>query len=161
MLPIVKEINTKVEKAFLKPPRDLDRLKTRKGAKGSNLTICVYVQGDTNNAAYYLYTLYSMAKAHKGDLETLKDLASSYISFIGVRFHDYYGMVDSEILSMRTALEVSKVDNYDDYAEIVCAIQHYYSLIAYWIDMIIPWAPLSKLHNEILGVNELKDPLSL
>lgn len=161
MLPIVREINTKVDKAFLTPPRDMERLKTRKGAKGSNLTICVYVQGDTNNANYHLYSIYNMAVAQKGDLETLKALASEFCSFIGVRFHDYYGMVDSEILSMRAANAILQVDNFEDLAEIIKAIQHYYGMLAYWIDFMIPWAPLSKMHNELLGVNELKDPLSL
>jgi len=154
MLPIVREINTKVEQAWMSPPKDMARMNARRGAKGSNLTIAVYAQGDTNSAAYYLYMVYTMATEKRGNLETLKDLASAFCSFLGIRFQEYYHMEDAELLSMRTALAIKDVGTHEELAEVLQAIQHYYGQLAYWIDLAIPWSELSVEHARIMKRRE-------
>jgi hypothetical protein len=155
MKDIVREIEAHVKRNWLRQPEDIECMKKRKGPKGQNLSIYIYVQGDTNSTAYFLYMLYSKAKERKGDLETLKSIAGELLSFQGLRFKDYYHMPDSEMLSMRAAVAVKDAETYEDFAEIVIAIQRYYGQLSYWVDLTIAWSELGKEHQKI--ENRLKE----
>jgi hypothetical protein len=119
------------------------------GPKSQNLTVCIYTHGDTNSAAYFLYMLYSFGVQKKGDLATLKKIAAELLSFQATRFKVYYKMDDSEAISLQTAEAVKTAETYEEFAEIVKAIQLYYGQLSYWVDLAIPWSELAKEYTKI------------
>ncbi len=147
---LIREIKARINDGWVDQPEDIDLLLERKGAKNQNLTIDVYAQGDTNAMAYFLFILYSYAKEEKGDLETLKNLASELLSFQGNRFKEYYKMPDSLALSMRAAVAFKDVKTYADYCELSRAVQCYFGQMSYWVDLVIPWNELGEEHKRIM-----------
>lgn len=147
---LIREINSRLKDAQINPPADIQRMLERKGAKNQNFTINVYAQGDTNAMAYFMFILYTYAKEEKGDLETLKNLASDFLSFQGNRFKEYYKMWDSLKVSMDSALAFKDIRTNEEFCQLARAVQSYFGQLAYWIDLVIPWEELGQAHTRIM-----------
>lgn len=153
---LIREINSRLKDARIDPPADIERMLERKGAKGQNLTINVYAQGDTNAMAYFMFILYTYAKEEKGDLDTLKNLASDFLAFQGNRFKEYYKMWDSLKVSMDSALAFKDVKDKEEFCALARAVQSYFGQLAYWVDLVMPWDELGQEHARIMKEHDGK-----
>ena len=150
---LIREINSRLKDAQFRRPTDIDRMLARKGARGQNFTINMYCQGDTNAMAYFMFILYTYAKEDRGDLETLKNLASDFLSFQGNRFKEYYQMWDSLKVSMDSALAFKDIRTNAEFCELARAVQSYFGQLAYWVDLVMPWDEMSKAHTALMQEN--------
>ena len=150
MSEFVKIVESKVQEMWIDHPADIDRMLARKGACGSNFTIVMYVKTDTQNAANFLYQLYALAKDEQGDLSTIQKMAGQFLSFMGMRFKNYYHMEDTHTLGMKAAVLVRQAEGFQETAELLRAVQRYFNLMAYWVDFSIPWKEMSDEHAALM-----------
>ena len=150
MSEFVKIIESKLSDMWTEHPADIDRMLERKGVKGSNFTIVSFVKTDTQSTSYLLYQLYSMALHEVGELETIRKFASEYLAFMGMRFKNYYHMMDTHYLSMKAAVQIRQTETFADVAALLRALQCYYNQMAYWTDFSIPWKEMSEKYDELI-----------
>ena len=150
MSEFAKEIEARLSNMWENKPADIDSMLERKGAAGSNLTIVLFVKTDVHSAANMLYMLYNLAKSETGDLWTLQKFTADFLSFLGMRFKNYYLMDETHSLSLKAAVKIRDTRNYQEYAELVNAVQRYYGQLDYWVDFTIQWCELSKIHERLM-----------
>lgn len=148
---LLNEIELRLETAQMERPLDIDRMLEHNKAIGKNLAVAMYAQGDANGCAYALYQLYEMAKSGQGDLETLKALAAKQMNFYGYRFLNYYSMNDVHNLLLKCGFSVMDSADSEQLACYLRTIQRYVAMLTYWIDLALPWAPLSKAYVELMA----------
>jgi hypothetical protein len=151
MKEVIEEIEAQNRKYWLGCPEDLRRMRKRIGAENQNFAVCVFGFGDMSSTAYFLYMLYNNANQRKVDLESLKTLACDWLSFQAGRCARYYNMTDSEAVTAKAIAALKEVRSYEDFSEIIKAIQHYYSQLSYWFDLELPWKELAEKYEEIKG----------
>ena len=151
MSEFIKIVDSKIEEMWVDHPADIDRMLARKGACGSNFTIVMFVKTDTQDAANFLYQLYSLAKAETGDLATIQKIAGHYLAFLGMRFKNYYHMEDTHTLGMKAAVLVRQTVTFEETAELIRALQRYFNLMAYWVDFAVPWKKMSDRYAELMA----------
>lgn len=147
---LLNEIELRLETAQMEKPLDIDRMLQHNKAIGKNLAVAIYAQGDSNGCAYALYQLYEMARSESGDLATLKTLAAKQMNFYGYRFLNYYSMNDVHNLLLKCGFSVMDAADYAQLALYLRTIQRYVAMITYWIDLALPWAPLSRAYTELM-----------
>lgn len=154
MSEFVREIESKLAEMWTEHPADIDRMLERKGAHGSNFTIVMFVKTDTQSAANLLYQLYSLSKKEQGDLFTIQKFAADFLSFMGMRFKNYYLMEDTHTLSMKAAVLIRQTKDFQETAELLRAVQRYFNQMAYWVDFSIPWKELSDEHAALMAAGK-------
>lgn len=151
MSEFIKELEAKVDGIWTAHPADIDRMLARRGAHGSNFTIVLFVKTDTQSAANLLYQLYSLTRSQEGDLATIQKFSADFLSFMGMRFKNYYLMNDTHTLSMKAAVLIRQTRNFQETADLLRAVQRYFNLMAYWVDFSVPWQALSETHAALMS----------
>lgn len=151
MSEFVREIESKLAEMWTDHPADIDRMLERKGARGSHFTIVMFVKTDTQSAANLLYQLYSLARNEEGDLKTIQKFAAEFLSFMGMRFKNYYLMTDTHTLSMKAAVLIRKAHDYEETAQLLRAVQRYFNQMAYWVDFSVPWKEMSDEYAALMA----------
>lgn len=154
MSEFVKIVEARTQEMWTEHPADIDRMLARRGAQGSGFTIVMFVKTDTQNAANLLYQLYSLTRDEQGDLPTLQKFAADFLSFMGMRFHNYYHMEDTHTLSMKAAVLIRQAAGYEQTARLLQAMQRYYNLMAYWVDFSIPWKEMSEEYAALMAASQ-------
>lgn len=100
---LLTEMKIRCETTHMEQPLDIRRLLAHNKEIGRNFTAVIFAMGDTNNAAYFLNTMQTMAKNRQGDLVTLKNLAVEQLRFYGCRYLNYYAMNDMHTIFLKFA----------------------------------------------------------
>jgi len=131
-------------------PKDIDRMRTRLGAKGQNYTINAYSVGDTNGICDFLHSMRITAKDETTDIKTLISATCNLLSFEGSRFARYYKLEDTTKLIEKTVDVLKKdVKTNKEFLEVIEALMSYLGKINYWLDLEMPWKELADEYEKL------------
>jgi len=125
-------------------PKDVERMRTRIGAREQNYTINAYSVGDTNAIVDFLHSMRVTAQEENMDIKTLASAVCNLLSFEASRFTRYYNLEDTTKLFEKTVDVLKKeVKTAQEFLEVIEALMRYIGKLNYWLDLEIPWAELA------------------
>ncbi|MDV3429406.1 MAG: hypothetical protein LIR50_20680 [Bacillota bacterium] len=155
MSQLIKEFEKYTSDAWINKPLDIERLLERNNETGRNFPAIVYANGFFDNVTITAYTYYLTANEGKCDFQTLKNISAGFISDTGLSLKTDYHMYDSHTLLMRAACSIYSMDNFQELAGLLKAVQCYLVRLFFWVDLCMPWSKLSEAYNKIRKEKEV------
>ena len=147
---LLTEINLALEKIWLDQPADIAKMLSRNVDNGKNFSVWTYCYGHTEALASVGYTYYLWGKQHKGELETIKTIATDEMHRYAGIMKIYYYMDDMSGLLDKASEAYAQVESYEEFALLSQTLQHYLVQMSYWVDMSIPWDKVSAAFSQIM-----------
>ena len=148
---LLDEINERAAKMQTEAPEDLNRLRTRMGARNQNAAIAIYGYVDTGSTSCLLWQLEQNSLKEDYEFETLKKITADWLRFLVDRMPRYYHFEDTTRLTGEAADAILNCTAREDVHSIIKAIQHYYCQLYFWIDLTIPWNSIGIAYAKALG----------
>ena len=131
-------------------PKDVERMRSRLGAKEQNYTITDYAVGGTNGIADFLHCMRLSAQDKDADVKTLILATCNLLSFEASSFVRYYNLEDTSKLMEKTVDVLKKdVKTHKDFLEVIEALMRYLGKLNYWIDLEMPWKELADEYEKL------------
>ncbi len=149
---VLKELDASYAKLWDTKPAEIDNIFKRNAKNGKHFSVWISAYGNIEDIGGNAYKFVSWGKNKMGDLETIKQIASSSMKGSSGAFKIYFGMNDFADLLVKVGDAYLECKDYAEFEELSKKIHLYASRMFYWIDGMIPWAKLSETFNSLMGL---------
>lgn len=150
----VDELRSLWKSMLFTKPKDIERMRSRVGARGQNLSIVVYAMGDTSATVDVLYYLRLSIKAMGDNFKPFVDFACRYLESVASRAERYYLLFDLARITRKTIQHLENVQTAQEFLSLVEAYMLYVGKLNYWIDYEMPWDEKSRDFKPIAAAEQ-------
>ena len=145
---VLKKIKAAREAIWLEEPPDIERLRTRKGARNQGASAVLYAALKLATLITFLNHVRGVAKQGGVDLETMKTVTESFLEFHAGLYRGFYQLTDTAEVVRWAKEALSEVKTLEDYATLMGELALYVGRVDYWVDLEIPWAKFGRVFEE-------------
>ena len=149
---VMKEIDDSFAKLWNTKPAEIDNIFKRNVKNGKHFSVWVGAYQEIEVVCRNAYNFVAWGQQEKGDLDTLKMIASESIKANAGSFRVSFGMGEFADLLQKVGDAYLECKDYAELVELSKKIHLYGSRMFYWLDSMIPWAKISENFNAIMNL---------
>lgn len=149
MSELLKELDRRIEAAWMVEPQDVRRMLKHNDDSGRNFAQWVYSYMDMSQLQEVLYQLYKIALGGTADLATLKTVSCSVMNNVAANSRSSK-MEDMMSVLYRASSAASGAKDHAELAALLRKVQRYVNVMFYAIDLALPWDGMCKAYNELM-----------
>lgn len=144
----IQELSAYLDTLWIDVPSDIEELRKRNRVDGLNYGVVTLAYCDMEAADATLYQLICMVIEKKGDLETIKTMAKHVINWNAGGMASSYDMAKGSALLSDAITHIDACQDFDTLETLLRLLHRFFIHMTYWIDLILPWAELSRVYDE-------------
>ena len=144
----LEKIKAVCKAIWLEEPPDIERLRSRKGARNQGASAVLYTATKLATLITFLNHMRGVAKQEGVDLETMKTVTEPLLEFHAGIYGGFYQLTDTAEVVRWTKGALSEVKTLEDYATLMGELALYVGRVDYWVDLEIPWAKFGQVFEE-------------
>ena len=144
----LEKIKAVCKAIWLEEPPDIERLRSRKGARNQGASAVLYAATKLATLITFLNHMRGVAKQEGVDLETMKAVTKPLLEFHAGIYGGFYQLTDTAEVVRWTKGALSEVKTLEDYATLMGELALYVGRVDYWVDLEIPWAKFGQVFEE-------------
>lgn len=149
MSELLKELDRRIEAAWMVEPQDVRRMLKHNDDSGRNFAQWVYAYMDMSQLQEVLYQYYKTCLGGSADLATMKTVASSAMNNVAANCRSAK-MEDLMSLLYRAASAANSAKDHEELAALLRKVQRYINVMFYAIDLAIPWEGMCQAYNKLM-----------
>lgn len=149
MSELMKELDRRIEAAWMVEPQDVRRMLKHNDDSGRNFGQWVYSYMDMSQLQEVLYQYYKICLGGNADLATMKAVATSAMNNVAANSRSSK-MEDLMSVLYRASAVANGAKDLDELAALLRKVQRYVNVMFYAIDLALPWADMCKAYNELM-----------
>jgi hypothetical protein len=144
----LQQIQAAREKIWHEEPLEVQRLSSRKAARGQAATTLLSATTKLATLIAFLNHMRAIAREGGVDLETMQAVAVPYVHFHAGVIGGFYKLDETARIIRLAGEALADVHSLDEFAALVGELSIYLNRIDYWIDLHIPWAAFGHVFEE-------------
>lgn len=149
MSELLKELDKRIDTAWMVEPQDVRRMLKHNDDSGRNFAQWIYAYMDMSQLQEVLYQYYKIALGGTADLATMKTVASSAMNNVAANCRSAK-MEDLMSLLYRAASAVNGANDHEELAALLRKVQRYINVMFYAIDIALPWEGMCQAYNKLM-----------
>jgi hypothetical protein len=144
----LQQIQAAREKIWHEEPLEVQRLGSRKAARGQAATTLLSATTKLATLITFLNHMRGIARNGGVQLETMKAVTVPYVRFHAGVLGGFYQLAETARIIRLAEQALPDADSLDEFASLLGELSIYLNRIDYWIDLQIPWAAFGRAFEE-------------
>lgn len=149
MSELMKELDRRIEAAWMVEPQDVRRMLKHNDDMGRNFAQWVYSYMDMSQLQEVLYQYYKICLGGNADLDTMKSVACSAMNNVAANSRSSK-MEDLMSILYRASSAANGAKDLNELAALLRKVQRYINVMFYAIDLAIPWEGMCQAYNKLM-----------
>ena len=148
MSELMKELERRIEAAWMVEPQDVRRMLSHNTDEDRNFSQWVYAYMDLWQLMNVLYSFYKICLGGKADLDTMKATSNAVIGTVAANCKSCK-MEDTMSVLYRSMSAVNGCSDLVELAKLLREVQRFVNIMFYNVDLALPWDGMSKASVEL------------